>query len=98
MDYLDHCGLDYVGRCPTTCMFFLSSRGLLDPISPLETTRYLNTEENFLVWDTVHGHLRDWVHLMSRYNVTGNKAKVTRTDALKYATAGSTSSCLYLHS
>ncbi len=51
--------------------------GLLDPIAALKTTLYLDREDNYLVWDTVYGeHLKEWVLLMSRYPVTGNKARV----------------------
>ncbi len=51
--------------------------GLLDPISALKTTMHLDREDNYLVWDTVYDqHFRDWVLLMSRYTVTGNKARV----------------------
>ncbi len=53
--------------------------GLLDPISALKTTTYLDREDNYLVWDTVYDqHVKEWFLLMSRYTVTGNKARVCR--------------------
>ncbi len=51
--------------------------GLLDPISALKTTLYLDREDYQFVWETAYEyHLEEWIQLMSRYPVTGNKAKV----------------------
>ena len=53
--------------------------GIIHGTNSLETTRYMDNEDTFLMWDTFRQVLNYPVQLLSRYAVPGNKAKVRNT-------------------